>query len=233
MPDNGVKEILWIEKMVAEGRCKVAAIVAMCDLSLPSASQHLESLLQASPDRLRGIRYILDYNGPFDSVGTNGTHIACSRHGKDYLRDPVASAAFARGFSLLAEHHLSFDLQCAPVQLPAAAALLKSHPSVRVCLNHMGKPRALSSPSDDSSNSQQGVQWHSVSCSATQRLSEWRRGMRLMASLPQVYVKFSLLGYVVPGTRRTPCHFVMTHALLSGAACISKGGMRTSPRKIS
>ena len=64
-----------------------------------------------------------DYNGPWDGEGKEkGTHVACSRHGIDYLRDTTASKDFERGFSMLAAHGLSFDLQCHPSQLPAAAA---------------------------------------------------------------------------------------------------------------
>ena len=31
------------------------------------------------------------------------------------------------------------------------------------------------------------------------KLTEWRKGMALMAALPQVHVKLSMLGYSVPG----------------------------------
>jgi hypothetical protein len=70
---------------------------------------------------VKGVRYIIDYDGPFGE--DNGTHPEVSRHGKDYLRGPEASD-FERGFALLKKHGLSYDLQCAPAQLPAAAALL-------------------------------------------------------------------------------------------------------------
>ena len=77
------------------------------------------------PDLVKGVRYIIDYDGPFGE--DNGTHPEVSRHGKDYLRGPEASD-FERGFALLKKHGLSYDLQCAPAQLPAAAALLARGP---------------------------------------------------------------------------------------------------------
>ena len=90
------------------------------DLAAPDAAQKLDALVKTS-DLVKGVRYIIDYDGPFGE--DNGTHPEVSRHGKDYLRGPEASD-FERGFALLKKHGLSYDLQCAPAQLPAAAALL-------------------------------------------------------------------------------------------------------------
>lgn len=107
--DDGEAEVKWVDGLVAAGRCRVGAIVGSCNLAGESADKELAALVNASP-LARGVRWILDYEGPpFD--GTNATHIACSRHGRDYLRDPDAAAKFERGFALLKQHGLSFDLQ--------------------------------------------------------------------------------------------------------------------------
>ena len=196
MPDDGIEEVLWVERMIAERRCKVAAIVAQCDLSLPNVEEYLSALQEASPERLRGVRYILDYDGPYDKNLRNGTHVACSRHNKDYLRDPAVAEAFACGFGKLANFRLSFDLQCSPTQLPAAAKLLCQHPSVPVCIDHMGKP--LNLEVNQCLNSEDS--FYSLSEETSKRLDVWRHGMKLMAELPQVYVKLSMLGFAVPGT---------------------------------
>ena len=74
--------------------CKVAAIVANCNLAAPDAQEQLVKIKAASA-LVRGIRQILDYDGPFD--GACPTHIACRDHDTDYLRDPTASPAFERG----------------------------------------------------------------------------------------------------------------------------------------
>ena len=102
----------------------VKAIVGKVDLAAPDAAQKLDALVKTS-DLVKGVRYIIDYDGPWGE--DNGTHPEVSRHGKDYLRGPEASD-FERGFALLAKHGLSYDLQCAPAQLPAAAALLARPP---------------------------------------------------------------------------------------------------------
>jgi predicted TIM-barrel fold metal-dependent hydrolase len=183
MPDDGLGEVEWLEELVRGGRAPtLAGIVASCDLAHPEVEARLAQLLTAS-SKVRGIRYMLDYEGPFD--GRNATHIACSRHNKDYLRDINGAAQdFERGFALLAKYNLSFDLQCCPAQLEAAAALCARYPEVPVCIDHLGKVRHLAVDGSDAD---------------TAKLVEWRRGMRLMAALPHVYVKLSMLGYCVPG----------------------------------
>ena len=121
LPDDGVAEAAWVASLIKAGKAPtVKAIVGKVDLAAPDAAQKLEALVKTS-DLVRGVRYIIDYDGPFGE--DNGTHPEVSRHGKDYLRGPEASD-FERGFALLKKHGLSYDLQCAPAQLPAAAALL-------------------------------------------------------------------------------------------------------------
>ena len=160
---------------------QVGAHVGSIDLSQDDANDQIIALKAASP-KVRGVRYILDYVGPFD--GKTATHVATKRHGLDYLRDPVAAPKFERGFALLAEHKLSFDLQCAPEQLSAAVELFTRHPGVPVVLLHLGKPRLLKG---DGSEEDQA------------KLAVWRDGLTRLAALPHVSVKLSMLGYAVPG----------------------------------
>lgn len=185
----GIGEVLWVDKFVDQGRCKVAAIVASCDMAAPDAPEQLQAIA-ASSKRVRGIRWILDYDGPFSKDGKNATHISCSRFGKDLLRDPSARKDFERGFAALERLGLSFDLQCAPVQLPAAAAIFSRYPQTRVVIDHMGKPRYLG---------QDGLRPDgSWTLSDAAKYAEWLSGMKQMAALPNVYVKLSMLGYCVP-----------------------------------
>ena len=180
MPDDGAAEAAWV---AALGAPKTAAIVANCDLSAADASSRLEALSRASP-MVRGVRYILDWDGAaFDGHKTNGTHVFTTSHAKgDLLRGP-AKEDFERGYALLADRGWTFDLQCAPSQLGAAAALAGRHPKTKLVVCHLGKVRGLGSggPADD------------------ERLAEWRRGMAEMAALPNVYVKLSMLGFAYPG----------------------------------
>ena len=138
MADDGAAEAAHVDGLVrGSDACKVAAIVANCNLAAPDAEEQLVKIKAASA-LVRGIRQILDYDGPFD--GACPTHIACRDHDTDYLRDPAASPAFERGYRLLAKHQLSFDLQCCPAQMEAAAALISRHAEV---------PRPSPSPSPE------------------------------------------------------------------------------------
>lgn len=196
IPDDGVKEAIWVDSLE---NSTVSAIVASCDLTSLSIDDDLFQLKQASP-RVRGVRWILDCVGPFEP--NTATHVATKRHdGIDYLRgsdggyNGSAIPEFERGFGMLAKHDLSFDLQCAPVQLTEAAKLCARHPNVKVVIDHLGKPRALLG--DDSAS-------NGYTVPNAQELDVWRRNMTLMAALPQVYVKISMLGYAIPGWKRTP-----------------------------
>ena len=202
MPDCGIEEVLWIESLISDGRCShVSAIVAQCDLSRPQADTetYLAALLEASPDRLRGVRYILDYNGKYEKGSNNGTHVGCTRHNLDYLRDPTASLRFEDGFKLLSRFNLSFDLQCAPVQLPAAAKICERYPDVVVCIDHMGRPHDLKIDIIPTSSLGSDAYHFVIPEETSEKMAVWRHGMQLMAKLPHVYVKLSMLGYGVPG----------------------------------
>ena len=179
--DDGAGEAAFVEALANSGACKVAGIVANCVLSKPDAASILDAIKAASP-RVRGIRLILDYDGPFD--GTCPTHVACKEHDTDYLRDPAAAPAFEAGFALLAERDLSFDLQCCPAQMDAAHALCSRHPKVPVCIDHLGKLWKL----EGDGGAEDGA-----------KIDAWRAAMTKMASLPHVACKLSMLGCVVPG----------------------------------
>jgi predicted TIM-barrel fold metal-dependent hydrolase len=185
MPDDGVKEALWVTGLAKNEKSKIGGIVAYCDLTSADASKHLIDLVNSS-SLVCGIRMILDYDGEYDG-GVNATHIACKNHNTDYLRDESGPALqFEKGFALLEEHNLSFDLQCCPAQLPAAASLFSRYPNINVCVNHMGKLQGLCL------NANRGNRHDD------RRLTEWRAGMKALSALPQVYVKLSMLGYCVP-----------------------------------
>lgn len=145
---------------------------------------------------------------------TTATHIATTRHdGIDYLRgshagyDGTVVPEFERGFALLSSYHFSFDLQCAPVQLPAAAQLIARYPNIPVVINHLGKPRMILGRTNDNDNDNDTTMASSstdVSATTTEHVNDeelqnWRIGMQAMAALPNVFVKISMLGYCIPG----------------------------------
>jgi len=84
------------------------------------------------------------------------------------MRDPN----WRRGYSLLARHALSFDLQTSWWHLPEAAALNAEYPHIPIILNHTGLPRDRSAD----------------------ELAGWRAAMTEFANAPNVAVKISGLG---------------------------------------
>ncbi len=108
-----------------------AAIVAYADLSLgDSVAAVLEAHLEASPTRLRGIRYstMWDASDSFRSVPRPGL-----------LRD----GAVRKGFAHLQPLGLSFDAWLYHPQLPELVELARDFPDVPIILDHIGGPLGL------------------------------------------------------------------------------------------
>jgi predicted TIM-barrel fold metal-dependent hydrolase len=202
IPDDGLAEAQWVAGAIRSSSASyVKAIVASCHLAQDVDAVERELTALTTIPQVRGIRWILDCVGTFDG-GNTATHVATTRHdGIDYLRgsdggyDGGTRPDFERGFALLERFHLTFDLQCAPVQLREAARLCARHPNIKVVIDHLGKPRALLGPDDGDNTNTQPDQTE---------LAVWRAGMRDMAANDNVYVKISMLGYAVPGWIRTP-----------------------------
>lgn len=91
--------------------------------------------------------------------------------GRHFMNEPE----WNRNFKLLAKHGLSFDLQIYPVQMKRAAEVAKANPEVAIILNHAGMFADR--------NSVAGYR-------------EWRDGLRMLASCPNVSVKISGLGMI-------------------------------------
>ena len=85
-------------------------------------------------------------------------------------RDLTLDEHWQAGFALLRKYELSFDLQAYPGQFAALSKLIARHPGTPVIINHAGM----------------GVDGD----------ADWRAGMQLMATLPNVSVKISGLGFV-------------------------------------
>ena len=108
-----------------------AAIVAYADLTLGDAvAAVLEAHLEASPTRLRGIRYstMWDASDSFRSVPRPGL-----------LRD----AAVRKGFARLQHLGLSFDAWLYHPQISELVGLARDFPAVPIILDHIGGPLGL------------------------------------------------------------------------------------------
>lgn len=112
-----------------QGLCM--GIVATADMMLgPSVEEVLTAHLEASPTRMRGIRYLTanDIDFPFD-LGTY-PHM---------LSDPRFRAAVA----CLKPLNLSLDVFVFHPQLPEVARLAEAFPDTTIILNHIGGPMGV------------------------------------------------------------------------------------------
>ncbi len=132
-----VGETEFLESIAAENSragndtAVAAAIVAYADLTLADAvAAVLEAHLEASPTRLRGIRYstMWDASDSFRSVPRPGL-----------LRDN----AVRKGFACLQPLGLSFDAWLYHPQIPELVELARAFPDVPIILDHIGGPLGL------------------------------------------------------------------------------------------
>ena len=132
-----VGETEFLESIAAENSragndtAVAAAIVAYADLTLADAvAAVLEAHLEASPNRLRGIRYstMWDASDSFRSVPRPGL-----------LRD----AAVRKGFACLQPLGLSFDAWLYHPQIAELVELARAFPDVPIILDHIGGPLGL------------------------------------------------------------------------------------------
>lgn len=162
-PKDSLAETRWLQALAQE-RGFPQGIVAHAELNKPG----VESLLaaHAAHPNVRGIRQILNWHPD---------------PGKTFTRsDLLQDADWLKGFALLREYGLSFDLQIYPSQMPAAAALAGRHPDTPIILNHAGMPVARDAAGVDA----------------------WRTGMRALATQRNVSVKIS--GLAMLDWRWTP-----------------------------
>lgn len=125
-------ESIAVESSLAEAHPSVAAgIVSHADLALgDGVAAVLEAHQEASPVRLRGIRYstMWDASGTFRSVAR--AHM---------LRE----AGFRRGLARLQRLGLSFDAWLYHPQLPELVELAQDFPELPIILDHIGGPLGL------------------------------------------------------------------------------------------
>lgn len=215
LPDNGLDEAHWIANSSSNN---IKGIIASCDLAQDTPTVEIELQKLSKIDRVKGIRWILDCVGKFDG-GVNATHIATTRHdGIDYLRGSEggynghALPAFERGFALLEQFNLTFDLQCAPTQLVAASILCAKYPNIKVVIDHLGKPMALLGA--DTEENRNNVYLNEPG------LAVWREGMKCIAKNKNVYVKISMLGWAIPGWIRTEARIELMKSLVRETVAI-------------
>ena len=106
-------------------------IVGHADLRLGAAvSEVLEAHIAASPDRFRGIRHHICWDGSAD--------VPQSRigPGPGLLQNP----AYREGFACLARYGLSFEAWLYHPQIPELTTFARAFPDTTIILNHLGGP---------------------------------------------------------------------------------------------
>lgn len=161
-PSNPVGETEWLQG-VADEHGFPHGIVGYADLASPDVGELLEA--HAHHANFRGIRQNLNFD-PDDPL------LTFIERG-DLLRDE----AWRRGFAILGELGLSYDLQVLPRQLDDGYDLAAAFPETPIVLNHVGLPIRRSA----------------------EELAVWRSGIRRLSSLPNVFVKLSGFGMMKGG----------------------------------
>ncbi|WP_456268727.1 amidohydrolase [Kushneria sp. AK178] len=154
-PSNPVGETRWLQSL-ADERGFPHGIVGYADLSDP----HVEETLDQHCDyaNFRGIRQSLNYH---------------EDPAKTYLDRPGVSteASWRRGFSLLRDKNLSFDLQIYYPQMAELYQLARDFPDTQIILNHTG-----------------------MQVDGPDHFEAWQRAMATLAQAPNVACKISGLG---------------------------------------
>jgi len=152
-PSDPVKETRWLQRQ-ADTHGFPHGIVAHANLAAENIREVLEAHCR-SPN-VRGIRMLMRPPGAL-------------RRGHPIAGSPMTDGGWRRGFALLGEMNLTFDLQAPPPLMAEAADVAASFPDTRLVLTHAGLPLDRTA----------------------EGMAAWRKGMRLLAGRPNVVVKIS------------------------------------------
>ena len=156
MDGDPTDETKWVQG-IADSNPKgfPQAIVSYCDFTSPDVGQVLAKHM--TYPNCKGIRQLLNFH-PEKKILSEATH-------DKYLTD----LTWQQGFSLLAEHNLTFDMHILPHQFIRAYDVIKSNPAIPVVIDHSG----LLYERDEAT------------------MKTWRDGLAMLASLPNCYMKLS------------------------------------------
>lgn len=133
LTEDPIKETAWLQAQSDESSLP-SGIVFYADLSANNIEQIIQQHMRYK--NVRGIRQIINEH-------TDPKFNMCSQHGL------MKNEQWLKGFSLLEQYQLSFDLQCYDYQLPQASLLAAQFPDTQIILNHMGMPIKRDSKSLD------------------------------------------------------------------------------------
>ncbi|KND59133.1 L-fuconolactone hydrolase [Candidatus Burkholderia verschuerenii] len=172
---NGVAA-MFASGAYGPARC-CEAIVGGADFSLGAELDAvLESMLQVSGGRLRGIRNPLAWHDHPDVTSSPVTPP------RDRMHDP----AFRHGVRTLARFGLSLDAWVYHTQLDALYELAKASPDVIVVIDHFGGPLGVGPYAGNTGK-------------RVEIVAHWRQGLARLASLPNTRMKLGGAGLTVFG----------------------------------
>lgn len=148
-----------------------AGIVAYADLTLGDAVTHvLEAHLEATPERLRGVRHSTQWDG-------TGTARSVERSGM--LLEP----SFRKGVACVGRTGLSFDAWLYHPQIPELVDLARALPDVSIILDHIGGPIGVGP----------------YRSKRDEVFQEWSRGIADLAACANVSLKLGGVGSIRSG----------------------------------
>ena len=160
-PTRALEETRWLQA-VADKHGFPHGIVCNANLADPDAESALKA--QKQFPNLRGVRQMLYWDK--DPTRQGAPHI-------DFCND----RDFRRGFALLENYELHFELQVFAWQAAHAVELIKAFPNVRMILVHAGM----------------------LTERTPQAIDQWRAALTAMAAFPNLHVKISGPGMFTSG----------------------------------
>jgi L-fuconolactonase len=149
-------------------------IVGYIDLRLGDKARGLlEKHVAVSDGRLRGIRNIIAWH---ENPEVRSTSVA-------YPRDLLENPGFQAGFAQLGRLGLVYDCWLYQSQLTDLAGFAKASPDTTIVVNHLGGPLGVGP----------------YAGRRREAFAEWRKGLRLLAELPNTVVKIGGLGMRING----------------------------------
>jgi len=144
-------------------------VVAYAKLDCPDVEELLK--LYSRYPAIKGIRQILNHHP--ENPGLTWPKVT-----EDFILNPT----WIKNYALLAKYNLSFDCQLNPHQFSRAVEVIAAHPNIPVIINHIGTLHLGTTKSEEEKN-----------------LAVWRRDLKLLAQLPNVYMKLSMKEFIQPG----------------------------------
>jgi len=157
-PDHSAGETAWLQGQ-ADQYGYPHGIVAYANLTHPDVAETLRQ--HCASANVRGIRMPLNYA---EEAWRRMTDRA------DYMQDP----RWRRGFALLSELGLSFDLQMYDHQTAEAVALAQCFPQTTIIIEHLAWPLDLSAVG----------------------FKQWRHHLQALSQCSNIYLKLSGIGVV-------------------------------------